>query len=71
MDKYTIQDLILSAADQKPDDFAQGFNSLMIDKLNDAIDVKKQEMAQFMFSDTDEISDDENAEYESEINSED
>ena len=69
MDKYTIQDLILSAADQKPDDFDQGFNSLMIDKLNDAIDVKKQELAQFMFSDTDEISDD-NAEHESEINSE-
>ena len=69
MDKYTIQDLILSAADQKPDDFAQGFNSLMIDKLNDAIDVKKQELAQFMLSDTDEISDD-NAEHESEINSE-
>jgi hypothetical protein len=69
MDKYTIQDLILSAADQKPDDFTQGFNSLMIDKLNDAIDVKKQELAQFMFSDTDEISDD-NAEHESEINSE-
>lgn len=71
MDKYTIQDLILTAADQKPDDFAQGFNSLMVDKLNVAIENKKQELAQFMFNDTDEISDDEVADPETEINSED
>lgn len=48
--KYSVQDLVISTLDQKPEEFAQGFNSLMIDKLNAAISNKKYELSQTIFS---------------------
>ena len=49
--KYDIQSLVVSALEQKPDEFAQGFNSLMVDRLNSAIELRKNEIAQSMFAD--------------------
>lgn len=49
--KYDVQDLVLSAMEQKPEEFAQGFNSVMVDKLNAAIANRKYEIAQSMFED--------------------
>lgn len=48
--KYDIQDLIVSALEQKPDEFAQSFNGLMVDRLNVAIADKKNEIARTMFT---------------------
>jgi hypothetical protein len=59
--KYTIGDLIYHTATQEPVDFANAFNSLMLDRVNAAIEVRKNEIAQGMFDQPDdpEESDDE------------
>lgn len=63
--KYDVQDLVLSAMEQKPEEFAQGFNSVMVDKLNAAIANRKYEIAQSMFEDpNDEDNYEEDGEYE-------
>ena len=49
--KYDVQDLVISALEQKPEEFAQGFNSVMVDKLNAAIANRKYEISQSMFED--------------------
>lgn len=48
--KYEIQDLINASAQQKPIDFSNAFGDLIIDKLNDAVNTKKMELAQTMFA---------------------
>ena len=48
--EYRISDLINFSSQQKPIDFEQAFNSLMTDRLATAIDSKKLEVAQSMFS---------------------
>ena len=50
--KYEIQDLVISALEQKPEEFAVGFDSILVDKLRAAIDNRKQEIAQNMFADS-------------------
>lgn len=67
--KYTIQDLIMSALDQKPDDFAQGFNTLMVDRLNVAVADRKNEIAQSMFEDPndEDIEDQQDSEEQGEL----
>lgn len=63
--KYDVQDLVLSAMEQKPEEFAQGFNSVMVDKLNAAIANRKYEIAQSMFEDpNDEDNYEEDGEHE-------
>lgn len=57
-DKYTIHDLVVSALDQKPDEFAQGFDSLLVDRLRAAVDNRKQEIAQNMFADSNDFEND-------------
>ena len=57
--KYNVQDLVISALDQKPEEFAQGFNSLMIDKLNAAISDKKYELSQTIFANSADEDEDE------------
>lgn len=52
--KYNVQDLVMTALEQKPEEFAQGFNGIMIDKLNAAIANRKQEISQSMFADPNE-----------------
>lgn len=63
--KYSVQDLVVSALEQKPEEFAQGFNSLMIDKLNAAISNRKFELSQTIFADsTDEFDGTDSDEFE-------
>lgn len=72
--KYDVQDLVVSALEQKPEEFAHGFNSLMIDKLNAAISNRKYELSQTIFADsTDEFEDNfenDDAEQETDLNPE-
>ena len=51
-DKYDVTDLIAAAAEQKPDEFSDAFNSLILDRLSTAVETRKQEIAATMF-DTD------------------
>ena len=51
MDNETVQDLIIHAYDQKPLEFQDTFANLIADRLVQAIDVKKIEVSQSMFSD--------------------
>lgn len=48
--KYTINDLISFGVEQKPVEFSDAFNSLIVDKLNAAVDYRRQEVAQSMFA---------------------
>ena len=48
-DKYQIQDLINAAAQQKPIDFEQAFDDLIIDRLQSPIQDKKIQIAQQMY----------------------
>lgn len=65
--KYDVQDLVVSALDQKPEEFAQGFNSLMIDKLNAAISNRKFELSQTIFADSTDEFEDDDAEQETDL----
>ena len=51
MNDVTVQDLIASAYEQKPIEFQQAFDSLIASKIAVAVDGKKLEMAQSLFSD--------------------
>ena len=48
-DKYQIQDLINAAAQQKPIDFEQAFDDLIIDRLQSSIQDKKIQIAQQLY----------------------
>lgn len=50
--KYSIDDLIVSSLQQKPLEFSNAFNSLMVDRLQSAIENKKIEIAQTMYTPT-------------------
>lgn len=47
--KYDVTDLIVSAVEQKPLDFENVFNDLIVDKIHSAIEAKKVEVAQQMY----------------------
>lgn len=71
--KYTLNDLVFSAISQKPEEFSQAFNDLMIDRIQSAVEDKKQEIAQYIFNpvenETDEVeydNEEESEEYEAE-----
>lgn len=49
-DKYDVTDLIATTLEQKPDEFSDVFNTLMLDKLNVAVENRKQEIAAAMFN---------------------
>lgn len=53
-DKYSVKDLISSSLDHKPTDFANIFNSLVVNKLETAVANRKIEVAQNMFGDSSE-----------------
>lgn len=55
-DKYTTQDLISNALEQKPIEFEQTFNSLALDRIRTAIDSRKQEIGASMFNNNIEVS---------------
>jgi len=46
----TLKDMIHHAVDEKPLDFQDKFNSMLVDRIADAINNKKIEVAQSMFS---------------------
>jgi hypothetical protein len=48
--KYNLNDLIKLSAEQKPLDFRQAFDDLILDKIQAAVDNKKLEIAQSMFN---------------------
>jgi hypothetical protein len=48
-DKYDISDLVVSAIEQKPLDFEQAFDDLIIGRIQDAIHDKKVQIAQQMY----------------------
>lgn len=48
-DKYELTDLISNAVEQKATDFGDAFNSLILDKIHDAVENKKIEIAQQMY----------------------
>ena len=47
--KYELTDLVVSAIDQKPLEFEAAFNELIVDKIRDAVEAKKVEIAQQMY----------------------
>ena len=67
--EYSVQDLISLSYDQKPIDFQNAFNSIIKDRLADAVSDKKLEMAQTVFTGPDDHldDDDDNAEIEDEM----
>jgi len=67
--KYTLDDLVFSAINQKPEEFSQAFNDLMIGRLQSAVEDKKQEIAQSIFNPVEDQPDnfeDENEPFEDE-----
>jgi hypothetical protein len=47
--KYDISDLITSAALQQPSEFQAAFDDLVIDRLRNAVEDRKVEIAQAMY----------------------
>jgi len=63
MSEYTTSDMVGFALEKKPEDFKTAFADIMLDKIADAIDAKKQEVAKTYFnyeaSDEEEVGDNE------------
>ena len=53
--KYGIEDLIASAIEQRPTEFEDTFNSLVLDRVQSAVEARKQEIATSMFTNTIEV----------------
>ncbi len=49
--KYTVSDLIVAAYEQKPLDFEHMFNSIVVDRVTDAVTAKRVDVAQNMYGD--------------------
>lgn len=61
--EYTLTDLIKFSSDQKPIEFSDAFKSVIADKIGQAIDNKKINIAQSMFNGSeDELQDQEDLE---------
>lgn len=50
LNKYGIEDLVVSAMEQKPDEFSDAFNALIVDRIGAAVETRKQEIAASMFN---------------------
>lgn len=48
--KYEIEDLINSAVLQKPTEFEDAFNDLIVDRIRNAIETKRTEIAQQLYN---------------------
>ena len=69
--KYDLTDLVVSAIEQKPLDFESAFNDIIIDKIRDAVEQKKIDIAQQMYGyEPEEQYDDAETEEDIEDNSE-
>jgi|APCry1669191812_1035378.scaffolds.fasta_scaffold02226_7 hypothetical protein len=60
--KYSIEDLIATSTNQQPLDFEHVFGELMVDKIQAAVNDRKIQIAQSMYSSEED--------FESEYNSE-
>lgn len=47
--KYELNDLVISALEQRPTDFEAAFNDLIVGRISTAIENKKVEIAQQMY----------------------
>ena len=47
--KYDLTDLVVSAIEQKPLDFETAFNDIIVDRIRDAVEAKKVEVAKQMY----------------------
>ena len=56
MDKYDIRDLIAASVNEKPAEFESIFQDLIKSRLNDAVETRKQDVAQSMFNGSEEES---------------
>ena len=63
-DKYELNDLVHAAISQKPTDFNNIFNDIIINKIDTAISNKKLELAQDMFMNNNSNEEDFNSEEE-------
>ena len=54
--EYNIEDLMASAIAQKPMDFENVLNSIMLDRITDAIETRKVDIAKTMFDESKEES---------------
>ena len=48
--EYRVADLLNFSSSKKPVEFNQAFDAIMLNKISDAVDQKKVEMAQSMFN---------------------
>ena len=64
--KYGVYDLVTSALEQKPLEFEAAFNDLVIDRIRDAVESKKVQIAQQMYGyePPEEFETDDNDEFE-------
>ncbi len=67
---FYVQDLVKFSYEQKPVDFEQAFNSLLSNKIADAVDVKKLEVAQNMFNTEKDINTEQDSDTEEELDGE-
>lgn len=49
-DKYDIDNLLSTVVDSKPVEFSKSFNDIIVSKITDAVNDKKIEIAQNMFT---------------------
>lgn len=52
--EYEIEDLMSSAIAQKPLDFGNAFKSIMLDRITDAIETRKIDVAKTIFDESKE-----------------
>ena len=64
--QFTIADMIGAAQDESPSEFQAAFNALVLDKIHDAINAKKVEIANNYFNYEDEPEEEAEAEAEEE-----
>ena len=48
--KYSVEDLVAAATQETPVEFENIFNDLIVDRLQNAVENRKTEMAQTMFN---------------------
>jgi len=61
MAEYTIDDMISSVLEKKPETFKSAFNDVMAQKALESIEAKKQEIAQSMFNNGEEQEQEDNS----------
>lgn len=52
MSDYTMRDAVQAAFDKNPSDFRDAIGSLLLDKIHDAVEIKKHQVAGAFMSDS-------------------